>query len=720
MMARALSRFEAPRLGPLWFAMVLLALGFQPRPGYAQDSVKNEKPKPAQISISGYGFLGNRELKRMLRTLELAGKKPDSFSSTFVEDAALILASRVKRDGFLQPAITIRLVLADGVRMQVQAEDLLEKPLARALRIKAVSFRIHTGPLYYLRALDFDGVEAISSHQARAFFMESDILFPLKRSRIYTPERLRQGLSSLTEALDRLGYADAKVEATQPTRDDTSGSVAIRIKVQQGPQSFVRSVREEFSRGGQSQPEATKTVWLDRCYSRRWVQDFTLSLKTNEFRHGYPDASVQVRTLDRQLEGERIYLNLLAVVKSGPQVRIGQVRFEGGRKTESRLLSRRVRIQPGELLDPIRVDEGRYRLARLGIFDSVGLDYHSVDEDTRDVTYQVKEGKEVNLSLLLGWGSYDMLYGGFEVEENNIWGLAHHARLKAVQSFKSSIGDFTYTIPELVGPGADLFVNGSGLRREEISFTRLEYGGGIGLHKFFLPITTDISARYTYQILSAMNFSTVQEIASEGLTNPAVGAVHFDIKHDRRDNPLYPRHGYKIFLNLETASEFLGGVANYERIDIALSWHHPLGGGRYLNLGLSQGVDLSFGSPADNLPFDKRFFPGGQNSIRGYTEGAASPRNDLGQYVGAETYTLGTVELEQALTSKWSLVLFSDSLGFAQHIDHYPFDTGLFSVGGGLRWRTLVGPVRLEYGYNLNPRPGDPTGTLQFSIGYPF
>jgi outer membrane protein insertion porin family len=44
----------------------------------------------------------------------------------------------------------------------------------------------------------------------------------------------------------------------------------------------------------------------------------------------------------------------------------------------------------------------------------------------------------------------------------------------------------------------------------------------------------------------------------------------------------------------------------------------------------------------------------------------------------------------------------------------------LWSVGGGLRWRTVIGPVRLEYGYNLTRRPFDPAGTLQLSLGYPF
>jgi outer membrane translocation and assembly module TamA len=53
-------------------------------------------------------------------------------------------------------------------------------------------------------------------------------------------------------------------------------------------------------------------------------------------------------------------------------------------------------------------------------------------------------------------------------------------------------------------------------------------------------------------------------------------------------------------------------------------------------------------------------------------------------------------------------------------IDNFPFDEVLWSAGLGLRWNTLIGPVRLEYGHNLTPREQDPSGTLHFSIGYPF
>lgn len=711
---RICSRWSASLLpGLAWWLLFYFACG----PVLAAPDKPAVKPKPAKLHISGYGVLGNLQLKRALQTLELAGKKPEFFPSSFVEDAALILGSRVKRDGYLRPRIEIRLRLAGGAGVEVDDQSLIDKPLPRGLQIIDARFRIHGGVLYYFKALQFDGLTALPLKTARSYFFETESLFSTKHSRIYTPERLRQGLSSLTDALERQGYQDAQAENSALRQDDRTGAVSVSVKVRQGSKFIIHSIREEFPT---TFSNLNRTLMPNQPYSRVWLQDFTQSIKTNLYHLGYPDTSVEIQTLPTSGTESPTQKDLLAIVKPGGQVRVGVVEFQGARRTNRHVLSRAARIQRGDLLDPRRVEQARYRLARLGVFDAVDLQYHPEDEHTRDVLFQLQEGKRINLSLLFGWGSYELLRGGVDVEANNLWGLAHHAGVKVVQSFKASSGDFSYTVPELVGRDIDLFVHGSGLRREEISFTRLEYGGDIGLHKYLQSVATDVSSRYSYQILSAMDFTAVQGVASEGLTNPAVGSITTEIKHDRRDNPLYPRRGYKIFLTLETATSYIGGDANYQRVELSPSWHHPLGNGLYLSLGFTHSLVDSFGSPADNLPFTKRFFPGGYDSIRGYQEGEASPRNSSGQLVGAETFTLGTVELEQALTKKWSVVVFSDSLAFARHLDHYPCDTSLFSVGGGIRWRTLIGPVRLEYGRNLNPRPGDPSGTLQFSLGFPF
>lgn len=701
----------------IWVALILFIATLTARA--ATNSVATNSPpaRPARLKISGYGFFGNRELRKTLMTLE-SKKNPAFFGANFVEDATVILRSRVLHDGYLQPQLTILLTLEDGRRMTVNAADLIDNPLPHPLRVKVLAFKIHKGVLYHYRKLSFDGLETMSEKSARSYFIESGTLFRLNRYQVYTPERLQNGLNNITDALARQGYEQATNHAQILRRDDRTGAVDVHIHVQQGPKSVVHSVIEKIFYDKATEPTETRTVFPNRPYSKFWVQDFSQSLKTNHYHQGYPDTTVEFKTLERKSETNRIFLDLEADVHCGVQVRVGAVDFQGEKRTRRWAMARRVKIERGDLLDPIRVEEGRYRLALLGVFDTVDFTYQQMDEYTRKIIYQVTEGKRFTVSLLFGYGSYELLRGGAEAQLNNIWGLGHVATLRGIESFKSTSGDFNYTVPEMLGHDFDLFVNGFGLRREEISFTRLEYGGGLGVHKMFKPIATDVSSRYNYQILDTLD--TFKAVASEGLTNPAVGSFITEIKHDRRDNPLYPRRGYKVFATFETATDYVGGDANFQRIEVSPSVHFYLGGGRSLSFGGTHGVDIAFGSVANNLPFNRRFFPGGDNSIRGYNEGEASPRNNQGKLVGAETYLLGTVEFEQALTPKWSLVVFSDNLGAARSIDDYPCNYGLYSVGGGLRWRTIVGPVRLEYGRNINPRPNDPSGAIHFSIGYPF
>jgi Outer membrane protein/protective antigen OMA87 len=413
-----------------------------------------------------------------------------------------------------------------------------------------------------------------------------------------------------------------------------------------------------------------------------------------------------------------VVVDMRAIVRTGPQIHVRDVMFTGNHRTRDEVLERRLPLDEGDLLDRIRAERGRYRLSRLGVFDSVELKYENVDEHTRDVLYQLEEGKQIDVSLLFGWGSYELLRGGVQLDQYNVWGRAHHQRLKVIQSFKSSSADYMYTMPEFFGENMDVFVTADGLRREEVSFTRLEYGGGAGVRKYFRHLRTDVSTRYSYQVLEAQGADA--DLEEVGLQNSRAAAIITDVNHDRRDNPLYPRKGYKVFANLELASDYLGGDVNYQRLDLSSAWHWPVSDSQWVHFGLSHGLVGTIGDTADDLPFNKRFFPGGENSIRGYKEGEAAPRNAEGKVIGAETYLLGNLEFEQGITPTWSLVGFVDAVGFAQRLQAYPADEVLVSVGIGIRWKTFIGPVRVEYGHNLNPRSHDPSGTLHFSLGFPF
>jgi outer membrane protein insertion porin family len=697
----------------IWPAAILSALLITPLPELCA-----EEPPPAKATVSGYGLIGNRRLKRIVEVLHPPDRTLEFYDSNFIEDAALLLFTRLQRDGYLQPRVLAHAETEElGVATFEWEQPVREEPLPRPLRARNVEFEIQRGVLYYFESIDIIGLTAAPEERARSFFIETGALLPLKRTRIFSPDRLRRGLESLAEELNRHGYEGAEITVTQQDQNDETGAVTIVLEVTEGLQSLVRSIRKEFFYNGEDEPQEVRTVQTNTPFSRLWLQDFTQQLRATNYHRGYPDTTVDVSQVRRDTVEDQVLVDLLAQIRSGPRIRLGEIKFEGNEKTKESVMRRRVRLEPGRPLDRILAEQGRHGLARLGIFNLVELDYETVDEFTRNVIYRVDEGERIDFSLLFGFGSYELLRGGVELEQRNIFGRAHHGRLRLTQSFKSSFAEYIYTMPEFVGEDVDVFFNVRGLRREEIDFTREEYGGGVGARRFIQTINSDVSLRYNYEVLNA---TAPEFVFQRSLRRAGVGAFIADIRHDERDNPLSPRRGYKIFTNIELASEFLAGDANYQRVQLDLSYHQPLGSGRWLHVGLSHGVVPTIGSPSEDLPFNRRFFPGGENSIRGYQLGEASPRDARGRIIGAEAFLLNTVEFEQALTSTWSLVGFLDQLHSARSIEDYPFDQSLYSVGGGLRWRTIIGPIRVEYGHNLNPRRGDPSGTLHFSLGFPF
>ncbi len=672
----------------------------------------------ASFKITGYGVFGDLRLKQIIKLLEVPKEKPAYFDANFIEDSALILKSKIRQDGFLNPEIIVRVVKDDGSKARYVWNE--TEPLPRPLRASEVRFRIRKGLLYHYEQLQFDGLTALTEKRARAFFIETSGLVPLKQNRVYSPERLKSSVANLEQELNRMGFQDVQVTVGRQEQDVKTGNVTVRIDVVQGQKFMVRTVRREvyFPDTNTNAPMELQTNVLGVTYSKWWDQDFAHSVRTNYYSRGYPETSVVMQTERKEPQGTNVFLDLLAVVKTGPRVRAGDVSFRGNKRTKESMLERRVPQQTGDWLDKLKAEKGQYRLARLGIFDNVELNYQTVSSNLWDVRYDVKEGKRLEVSPLFGFGSYDLLRVGVEVDQYNLWGLAHNSQLKLVQSFKSSSGDYTYTVPQVLGGDVDVFATGNALRREEISFTRVEYGGGAGVRRYFTQTATDASLRYNYGILAATEESA--NFVAEGAQSPTVGEVILDLRHDRRDSALYPHRGYQLLGEVEIADQVMGGQVNFQRVDLGGSYHITLNDSEWIHLGLRHGFVFTSGSTSNNLPFTRRFFPGGQDSVRGYQEGEAAPRNAQGHIVGAETYTLGNVEFEQGITPRWSVVAFVDGVEFAEHISDYPGDEALFSVGGGIRWRTIIGPVRVEYGYNLNPRPKDPTGTLQFSLGFPF
>ncbi|CAM3110552.1 BamA/OMP85 family outer membrane protein [Rariglobus hedericola] len=676
-----------------------------------------KKPDPAKLSVSGLGFFGNREQRLALERM-LGEERGPVIGPTTVEDAAFMIVSALAGEGYLKPVVTVNATTTDGQRRVFTFDASLVTLLPRELEVTAVRFEVDEGVRSVVHDVTITGVTALKPVVARGFFRPNEVPLVGTEARAYSPARLRRSTDALAETLRQSGYADATVKAVVTRNDERTGRVDVAVTVVEGPRWMVTAAQLEGAEDT-GVTLAPTVLRLNQPWSRNWQQDTSEQVRRTFYREGYADMLVDViPTVAEPYDGRR-EVSVAVRVSPGPSVKLAHVRFEGNKHTRESILRRRVRAREGEPLDPLALERSRFRLARLGSFETVDLHYDPATGTQRDAVFTVREMPRWDASLLAGYGSYEQLRGGVELQQTNLLGRAHQSRLVLVQSVKSTRGEYTYTVPELFGESIDGTARVFGLRREEESFDREEYGGTVGVRRRIPWLKAEGSLGYTYQSLSNQdNELTTSAVDAD---NVKVASIDVGLTKDRRDNPLRPRRGYRWFAQAEFASETLGGEVDYQLFEAGAAYHTAWGRSRWIHLGLTHGAITQWGAPDGQLiPVNKRFYPGGDSSIRGFQKDEAAPRGPDGRFIGAETYTLFNLEIEQAITKTWSVVVFGDALGEAATLGDYPWDEQLYSVGLGIRYQTIVGPVRLEYGRNVNPRPGDPSGTLHFSVGFPF
>lgn len=671
----------------------------------------------AEIRVTGLGWFGNRDAARSLELL-LGEQSRRDLDAAAIEDAALILFHRMEEDGWLRPRITVVLDQPDGTRSEHPLTASLEPPLDRGLTATRALFVVDRGTRFLVRDISFAGNSGLPAEEARTFFAGQAALLQRAADRLYSPGRMRQAAANLEEELRLRGHAEARAAVADAKLHD-DGAVDLTVSVEAGPLWRVSDLRVEAGGGPVPPPEAWQHR-VGRRWSPLWRQDTLALLRRWYYERGHPDVQVRLtHEAGSRMENSERSVTVTAGVSPGPEVRLGRVEFTGNEHTREASLRRFIDLQPGELLDPVRMDRAQARLLRLGIFNRVDLHYDEAEAGMRDARFALVEGRRHETSLLAGYGSYEQLRGGVEWRHYNLFGRAHAASLQLVQSLKSSAAEARYTVPDVLGSKASGSARLSALRREELAFVRKEHGAQFTLARPLPSWRATATASYTFQRLGVSDSELADRTAGSSSTN--VASLELRLVRDLRDNPMRPRRGYRTFLQVEAASRVLGSRVEYQRLNTGASYHTSWGSGRWVHLALEHAVLTTFGADHDrDLPANVRFFPGGDGSIRGYRRGAAAPLSPTGGFIGAKSMLLASVEIEQALTRKLSATVFVDGLGTAARLADYPFEDRLFSVGAGLRYHTIVGPIRLEYGHNLNPREFDPKGTWLLSVGLPF
>ncbi len=165
------------------------------------------------------------------------------------------------------------------------------------------------------------------------------------------------------------------------------------------------------------------------------------------------------------------------------------------------------------------------------------------------------------------------------------------------------------------------------------------------------------------------------------------------------DNRIFPRDAIGLTVELRGGLSGFGSDASFLQAWGVGRWYRGMGERNRLILRGEAGYTFTNGLV--DMPPSLRFFAGGDRSIRGYAYREVGPRleTDEGKRyaLGAKNVLTGSIEFEHYFNEQWGAAAFIDS-GDAFDDDQPDFHTG---VGLGLRWRSPVGPVRLDIAHGL-------------------
>ncbi len=392
----------------------------------------------------------------------------------------------------------------------------------------------------------------------------------------------------------------------------------------------------------------------------------------------------------------------------------GRLAVSGSRKVEVDYVKSFISWQDGDIFDRRKLNDARNRLLGTGLFATVAFEYpNQVDDDGKlPVTIALEERKHRSIGVAGRWSTDEGFAFEGEWEHRNIFGREELLSLAIeVGEIKQEFSAI-FKKPHYLRRDQDLLANGA------LTFEDTDaYHGPIT--RYFAGLQRKLSPNWNVVAGIPLEFSNLTDL--QGTRDFFLYGLEFRGSRDTSNDRLDPSGGTRLRLSLNPYNGSGEDDVKFVTAQLGLTGYHAIDSAkRYILAGRTR-FGSTVGESTEDLPANKRFYAGGGSSIRGYQFQSVGP-------LGADNTPLGgrsLFELSVELRIK-----FSDSLGAALFIDggnvddsELPdFSTDLqWAIGFGGRYFTTFGPIRLDFGFPLNPREGiDDSMQLYISIGQAF
>lgn len=651
-----------------------------------------ERPLLREVAFEGHRDLKTEELR------ERAGLRAGTvYNPAEIQRAEEAIRQRYEEEGYF------------GVTIAPRTELTPEGDLR-------VVFRIQEGRKLYIDRIVIEGNQALTARQIKGVMETQERvfwLFPFAKvqRRVFEDDQER----ILALYADQ-GYIQARIEAQEILPDVERGRITLRVRVVEGPQFRVGALTV---RGHQVLPESElrRLAGLREgdVFNRSRLRAGVRAISERYSELGRARAEV-VPSTEVDAEGRRVHVTL--TVNEGPEVYVERIHISGNIRSSEKVLRRELRLVEGELFTIQKLVRSRQRLFNLGYFDAVNV---SVDPgsapDRVVVNIQVQERATGIFSIGAGFSSLDGLFGVLDVTQRNLFGRGQEVFLRVRVGARSQLGLLGFTEPYLfdlpLRAGFDVYDR----EREFDDFTEERIGGDL---RAAYPLGEFVTASAVYR-LEDVEVRDLSSDASEALRREAGrrlnSVLELALARDTRDSIFEPTRGSRHALGVDVAG--LGGDTRFYRIVGESAWFFPLPVSDWV-LGVRGLAGVVRGWGGKEVPLFERFFLGGATTLRGQRTRSVGPRDATGNVIGGTEELLFNVELLIPVIPRLRLVLFFDAgnaYGFGQDFD--PTDLR-YGAGAGIRFFSPLGPLRLDWGYNLDRKAGEKAYQIHFTVGATF
>lgn len=530
------------------------------------------------------------------------------------------------------------------------------------------------------------------------------------------------------------GFLDATVNNT--LEKAPKSKLIINIQINEGKRYYLGNLSVEGDLKILTKEEILKTfkeLKKDGIFTQEKLEKDVADVNSAYFDKGYIFAETKEST---SINSETGKVDVRLDITEGEIAYVNKVKVEGNNRTRDIVIRREVRLNPGDTFDGTKLRRTKERLKNLGYFEEINYDIQDTQyPNKKDLVVQVKESKTGSLSFGGGYSTVDQLVGFIEVQQKNFdftnWpsftgggqnltvrGEVGSIRNNAILSFTEP---WIFDMP--ISGGFDLYR--SRISRESdagYAYDEARTGGDL---RFGKELSEYLSANTTYRLeeIEIDNFAdgVSSELTREGGKN-TISSLSFGLTHDSRDDVFNPSRGLLLGGTFDIAGGALGGDKDFYRLKVKGSYDFPLAGGSVLEYRLRAGVVDSYGD-SSYVPIYERFFAGGAYTIRGYNERKVGPLDpDSNDPIGGDSMLISNIEYIIPVVDFIKVAAFFDSGNVWPKIGDFG-DGGFKSgTGLGLRVKTPIGPINLDYGYPLNDEPGEETrsGKFYFSISRSF